>query len=449
MKAWQRWGMWCIGVGVLCLTWGGQAQGQSLEQRVEELEKSMQPFQQDNTFRAFWKNGLRLQTVDEEIEIRIGGRLHIDWNFFFPNDDIEDVFGDPEDRFFVRRARLFIRGTLYKIVKFKSEFDFAGGEVDFKDNYIQLVKLPIVGAFAVGLLKDPFGLEEMTSSRFITFQERSLTDAFVPGRNIGFLFENALLDERITWAIAVTREVDNDSTLDVEDSGNDYNATVRFTGLPWYDDKGRKLAHVGFAYSYRQSAEDEIRYRTRPEARLDSLRFVDTGALSAKDEHRFGFESAVVYGRFSLQGEFMLALPQTDVSGVDDPTFHAFYVMGSVFLTGEHRPYSRSGAKFKRPKPRRNFDMQGGLGAWEVALRVSHIDLSDAFDFDESKGGKELNVTVGVNWYLNPNTRVTWNYVLADVDRFIRDTDDAGNVTTADLDHEMASIFMMRFQVDY
>ncbi|NIA06650.1 MAG: porin, partial [Actinobacteria bacterium] len=45
------------------------------------------------------------------------------------------------------------------------------------------------------------------------------------------------------------------------------------------------------------------------------------------------------------------------------------------------------------------------------------------------------NVTIGLNWYLNPNVRLMWNYVRSMVDG--SDTDEA------------ADIAMMRVQVDF
>ncbi|MDR6306728.1 phosphate-selective porin [Nitrobacter vulgaris] len=51
--------------------------------------------------------------------------------------------------------------------------------------------------------------------------------------------------------------------------------------------------------------------------------------------------------------------------------------------------------------------MAGGIGAWEIAARYSYMDLNDNLVF----GGKQNNVTVGLNWYLNDNMRVMFNWI--------------------------------------
>ena len=61
---------------------------------------------------------------------------------------------------------------------------------------------------------------------------------------------------------------------------------------------------------------------------------------------------------------------------------------------------------------RKNFLKNDGLGAWQLALRYSSIDLNDA----GVTGGEENNITVGLNWHLNNNTRVMCNYVNTDIE---------------------------------
>ncbi len=58
----------------------------------------------------------------------------------------------------------------------------------------------------------------------------------------------------------------------------------------------------------------------------------------------------------------------------------------------------------------------GGWGAWEIAGRVSTIDLNDqlgsAFGI---AGGRQTVYAAGLNWYVNNNIRFMLNYLHGDV----------------------------------
>jgi phosphate-selective porin OprO/OprP len=157
---------------------------------------------------------------------------------------------------------------------------------------------------------------------------------------------------------------------------------------------------------------------------------VDTGRIDLDSANLLNPELAVVWGSFSLQGEyFWTSLSSNEAN---DPVFQGAYLYGSWFITGERRHYSTSSARFSRVTPNGNF-FDSGFGAWELAARWSWIDLTDEL----VEGGEEDNFTFGVNWYLNPNYRLMFNYIYADV----KDRSDAEDGST--------DIFQMRFQVDY
>jgi phosphate-selective porin OprO/OprP len=379
----------------------------------------------DSTLRVYWKDGLRMDTCDKNYRFKLGGRVFWDATIWNADSEIEAAVGDDlRNGTEFRAARLYLAGEIYKHVIFKAEYDFANDAgADFKDVYIGLQDVLVDGSeILLGNAKSPFGLEQVTSSRFITFMERSLPDVFAPSREAGLHISTPWLDDRLYSAVSVAQTADDDQ---YSHTGNDFGVTSRIAGVPYLDGEDRVI-HLGFAHTYQSYEDDTARYRQRPEVHK-SPRFIDTGEFAASDGHAIGVEAAAVFGPFSVQGEYMRNFVDSDAG--NDPEFSGYYVFASYFLTGEHRNYKLGEAKFDRVKVKNNFLADGGgLGAWEIAARYSFLDLDDS----AINGGELSDVTAGVNWYLNPNTRLMFNYVHADLDH-VSDTD----------------AFMMRTQIDF
>ena len=164
-------------------------------------------------------------------------------------------------------------------------------------------------------------------------------------------------------------------------------------------------------YSHKFRNNDAVGFAQRPEAHL-APDFIDTGDILADSVDLLTPEVALVLGPLSLQAEYYRAFVDASAPGVGSRDFAGFYLLASYFLTGESRRYDTSRAAFGRVAPRSNFDMQGGRGAWELALRYSRMDLDDG----SVSGGQLDDVTFGLNWYLNPNVRTMFNYVRSDLD---------------------------------
>ena len=410
------------------------AAASGLSQKVESLEKNVG---KKNFLAAHWKSGLRLDSADGKFKLKIGGRVQNDWSVYSTRKKLRRRFGRIGDGTELRRARLFMEGSVYGNIKYKMQYDFASSD-PFKDAYIQVKKLPLVGNFTVGHFKEPFSLEELTSGKYLTFMERALPNVFASSRNLGVRFNTSFFDKRTTAAFGFFRDgnpADTDTTF-----GNSgiYNATTRLTLLPWYQEKGKQLVHLGLSYRHAfHDKTNKIRFRQRPEAHLGP-RFVETPKFHVDDIDYFNPEVAVVYGPASLQFEWLSAL--VDRPAGDDIQYDGYYIFGSFFLTGERRPYKTSSGAFDRVKPKNNFDGRGGLGALELAARYSMLDLND----EDLNGGELANFSLGLNWYLNPNVRFMLNYV-----RAMLDEDDCyykGNMTDSCGD---ADIVQARFQVDF
>ncbi len=166
---------------------------------------------------------------------------------------------------------------------------------------------------------------------------------------------------------------------------------------------------------------------------LDALayRYVNTGRFNTDAVDLWGAEAALVFGPFSAQAEYMLSQCNTVLAG--DRDFDGYCVQASYFLTGESRAYKKSAGTFSRVKPNNNFgfDEDGGPGAVELALRYSSIDVTDPPIY----GGRQDDITAGINWYLNPNMRMMLNYVHAGIDHPLYD--------------DPLNILQTRFQFDF
>jgi phosphate-selective porin OprO/OprP len=386
------------------------------------MDKKKEEDTKGNVFKASWKDGLSLETPDKRFKVKIGGRLHLHNVIGDVPPEIETfdipgpggTIGEFEDTIFFRRARLFIEGEIYGHVKYKAQFDFAGGDADYKDVYIGLYDLKDclgcwVPEILVGQFKEPFSLEENTSSNYSTMIERSLMNSVVPARNLGVMLTDHFWKDRTTFSVGFF-------ATDEEDSGNDdetgvseweegWALTARGTMVPFAKDMCH-FVHVGAGFSHREVQAQ--RYRTRPDTGFGP-RFVDTGSMDVEKIDLIGAELAVVWGSLSLQSEYTWVI--TDAPALDDPEFSSWYAMASWFLTGESRNYKLASGVFDKTKVCCNFldNECCCFGALELTARYGTIDLTDGL----VTGGELETMSVGLNWYLNTNTRVMFNFVHA------------------------------------
>jgi phosphate-selective porin OprO and OprP len=334
-----------------------------------------------------------------------------------------------------RRARLTAKAALANNMNALMQFDFAAqGRPTFTDVWVEWTDLPLVGTVRVGQWKHPFSLEVVSSFRYTTFMERSsLFQAFTPFRHIGIGAYNHTEDLMSTWAVSYLR-TGQDQFGDSLSTHGGNGCAGRVTRVLWYDEsEGRSYAHVGGAYFLNVPPNHSTSFRSIPEIFVGQNAndgvgtagfavpgvfdgtpfFVNTGTLTNVDHvHTFGLEGLWVYGPLSVQAEAMAAT--VDRATAATAVLDGAYVQAGYFLTGEHRPYDRTNGAIDRVKPFEDFFLVGtdsglerGIGAWELALRFSHIDLND----DTISGGEMDNLTLGVNWYCNPNCKVVFNYV--------------------------------------
>ncbi len=229
---------------------------------------------------------------------------------------------------------------------------------------------------------------------------------------------------------------------------------TRLTYLPWYDEPsgGRGLFHTGIDYAYRSAPDHIGTFAARPECNFGpsvvNMAVTSSSNNTLTDVKQWQVvdgEAALVYGPLSLQSE-IFGMTVERLGGVNN-NFVGTYAFVSYFLTGENRPYNRKLGVFDRVRPYENFfrvktcdgNVETGRGAWEVVYRFSYIDMLDGLT--KTGAGLATDHTFGLNWYMNPFTRVMFNYV--------HSTDTYNKSSTQRITGGEIDQFMLRFAMDF
>ena len=304
----------------------------------------------------------------------------------------------------IRTARLGVTGS-FSGVAYVAEFDLINEEIAANDVYLTFEGTGF--ELRLGHMKTPNSIEEITSSRYITFMERGLgTDLFGLDRRVGALLVHEGDGFTVSGGVFGGRPGDLSESLELDDSSALAARITRTVAA------GDATWHFGASVRHLDYGDAGTRVRVRPQThitdRVVSADFRPGRPLGEADTSLFwGLEAAIVRGPLHVEAEWM---DMTVDGPAGDPDFNAQYISAGYFLTGETRSYSAGSGRFGRTRPATTVS-EGGIGAVEIALRVDRADL------DSVNEGVLTNWTLGVNWYLEDHVRVMANLVDGTVDR--------------------------------
>ena len=351
----------------------------------------------------------KLEFKTDEHKFRIGGRAQHDITLV--GNDGDGSVGSSEQQF--RRARIYLSGTAWEHWDWKFQFDLEDADdssMSIEDAFIKY-KGWGPASVTIGQRKAPFSLNELTSSKYITFIERAVPSNLftsesigIGNRSPGITLDNTGKNHTLAGGFYLMRqrsgnEADSISERKIDDG---WGVTARATWLP-VNVSGKQLVHTAAAFGYKHYPNKTVnRFRVRPGV-SEGDRIVDSdGSLKADDFLGMNLEAAGIWGPFSASAEYYYGdFDGTGATGATD--MEGFYVQGSYFLTGENRRYKNgafTSVKVKDPVG------GGGWGGWEVGLRYSSTDLGAGIGADS---GDVL--TAALNWYVNNNMMFKLNYV--------------------------------------
>ena len=415
---------------------------------------------------CFWDYGPVLESPDKEFRFHFGGRLDFDNTWYHQSQDLPFLLQDGGD---MRRARLRADGTIGTTIDFVTEVNFANiqdvtnedstaqvGSVGLTDFYVDFKQVPLVQNLRVGHFHEPMGLENLTSSNNWYYMERSPAhDAFLQPFNYvtGIETFNAWCDDRVTGAVAFERVGKQDiSPFGFGSGPGKYAVTGRVTGLPFYEDDGRRLLHLGIGYTY-GGTENNFYAANRPLVRAgagsqDVPNVIYTGTFYTPDAVQIAdAEIAAVLGRLSLSAEYQRAMGtnlygQLNNGVFSDPrgnvAYQGFYTEAGFFLNpDDYRRYDKKDATWGRQVTPGDSSTAQTYSPWlfaghtpvQLLCRYSYLDLASGNPVltpsSGAQAGIEHDITVGLDWYINPQVHFMVNYVYSRLD-YVNNT--SGNI---------------------
>ena len=382
----------------------------------------------------------------------------------------------------VRRARIGLVGKFFNDWNFALVYDFGGSSDGFggaapgslpgggvsgvQNAYLSYTGLkPFGGKLAIegGIMDLPYTLDEATSSNDLLFIERASPGVVATNIAAGDFRSAAgarwFNDQIWIGAYATgpsSGAIHSASSAAPAGTSEQYGAVARVAGNPI---SGNDYSvHIGGDAQWLIQPPRNLIANTqtlalsdRPELRLDPTTLVSTGAIAnVSGAQVYSVEAAATYGPLILQGEYFWynidRSANTGVPLVGAPSlkFQGGYAQAGYVLTGETHTYNAATAAYNRVKPAHPFSLDGGgWGAWEIAGRVSQIDLNDQLATANGiAGGRQTVYTLALNWYVNGNVRFMLDYLHGNVSK------QASAVSTADVGSKFDAV-ALRTQVAF
>jgi phosphate-selective porin OprO and OprP len=330
-----------------------------------------------------------------------------------------------------RRARIGFAGRAGGDWSYAFVYD-AGNSQDTTQRGIETAQIVYGGfkglALELGYSNTFFTLDQATSSNDLLFNERAspsnLATNFNAGdnrSNAGFRFfgDRYWLGGYLTGPVA-----SSDSHTNVgERLGSFQRAAFQVLKAKDYN------VHLGVGVDELISGPttgantpQTVSLSDQPELRIDPTTLLNTGTLGTT-VHPFNggyvvdLETAAVWRSLFWQGEYY----HYDIgrSGLADASFDGGYGQVAWALTGESHRYNPQAGAYYRIFPDHPFSLQdGGIGAVELAARVSYVDLVANYNPLQAlsgqpaavNGGRQTGYSLALNWYPNDLLRFMLDY---------------------------------------
>ena len=216
------------------------------------------------------------------------------------------------------------------------------------------------------------------------------------------------------------------------------------TFLPVYEDEGRRLLHLGIAYSYSGTDNNDFAASNRPLVRAGAGSqevpdIINTGTFFTPDPVQLmNGELATVLGPVSFSAEYQLGrgtniFDQFSGGVFSGPrgnvTYQGLYAEAGLFLNpDDYRRYDKKEGVWGRQVIQPSPIARQTRSPWRFAdhtpvqliCRYSYLDLVSGEPVltpsSGAQAGRENDITTGVDWFINSQVHFIVNYVYTHLD---------------------------------
>ncbi len=415
--------------------------------------------------RAYYQDDFILETADGTFQLRIRGNVHFDARFYQSENR-----GAPHG-FDIRRARIDLQGRIHDRFTFRLQPEFAGAPY-IRNAW---VAARIVPAFHIqlGQMKIPYSTSWVTLDNNVNFVERGAANPVFPFFDRGLLLWGEVARGVLVYSAGVFNAAGVDLEVPAGDQ-DDHKDIVGRLFLRPFSHSGHEVLqglHLVAGGTWgRMSRPTQLetkgygaanfesaiwRWRTQQLLGTDG-RVTDHLTAEIDTRHRLGAELHYLLGPLVLSSEYL------ETHYRDIALYHDFQVGSSrtvhnevlrvsgvvrswsswisLYVTGESKQLANQGWRTAKPKSPVG---SGGPGAWEILVRYSRTwsdrvlftpavvngfaaadpSLPAGYTGSTPGAGNAMvaavldgahdahEITVGLNWTLNPMVRIQVNDV--------------------------------------
>lgn len=350
-----------------------------------------------------------VKTNAGDLSLRLIGRTNLDYGRYFSECDHYD-YG-----FKMNDTRLGVIANFDERWSAKAEICYANKAISFRDLWIGF-KINDKMSLTAGNHFQPFGAKILgLGYKFI--EDAQADYAICPARKVGLSYAF------VTNPFMATAGIYSDGNIDAPAANQGYSAAAKLIARPICKDSS--VLHIGVAGMYTDNKNDYGYKVVQPETFIGgkSLISYNSAAANTININRAEAELIWILKRFYFETHYLTAF--SNLIGEDNFQTQGGYAQASFLLIGKKQNYNKRTGLAANASPKN----------LEVLARVNTLKMdeltSTSFEDVEIDGeifnqkvetvlspeSKELDFTLGLNYFFNKNLNARLNYTVSKVEK--------------------------------